>query len=139
MELKILLVELTHILALGHLLEVLLQLDELAVLPRVVGQDGDAVFELEDVGVGSIVHQHHTAQIPIYYSQILRIDILMNLYTIFTVEPVLDILPLRVQLVKHDVSVGLVAGSEGDDLIELGHPLEEADSIRTNSNVGFGS
>lgn len=85
MELEVLLVEFTHVLALGHLLEVLFQLHQLAILSRIIGQNGNAVFELEDIRVGRVIHQHHATQIPIYYAQVLSIDVLVDFYAVLPV------------------------------------------------------
>ena len=46
------------------------------------------------------------------------------------------ILPFGVELIEHGVGVGLMARSESDDLKVLRHPFQEADSVRSDGNVG---
>lgn len=49
----------------------------------------------------------------------------------------LNVLSFRVDLVQHHISVGLVACGEGDDLVELGHSLEETNGVGTDSDVSL--
>ena len=79
MQLEDILVELPHILTLGHPFQILLQLHQLVVLPTIVRQNRNPVLQLEDVRIGSVVDQRHTTQIPVHNPQILRVDILMDL------------------------------------------------------------
>lgn len=65
MKLEGLLIELPHILTLRHLLQVLLKLHQLVILSTVIRQNRDAVFQLEDIGIRSIVHQNHAGKISV--------------------------------------------------------------------------
>jgi len=59
MQLELHLVELPHVLVLGHLLQILLQLHQLVVLAAVVRQDRYPVLQLENVGVRCIINQNY--------------------------------------------------------------------------------
>jgi hypothetical protein len=112
-------------------------LHQLVVLPTVKRQYWYTVLQLEYVGVRSIVYQHQGRQVPIDYPQVLRIYILVDLYTVSTVQSVLYKCMLRVYLVQHHVSVGLVTSSEGNYLVVLRHPLKETYSIGPYCYVGL--
>lgn len=138
MQFEDILVELPDVLALGHPLQILLQLHQLVVLPTIIGQNGNPVLQLEDVRIRRIVDQRHTTQIPIHNPQILRIDVLMDLDAVLPIQPMLDELSVWVDLVKHHIRVGFMACCEGNDLIVFCHPFEETDCVGTDRYVGLG-
>jgi hypothetical protein len=114
-----LLIDLPHIRTPRQQLQILFQLIQFAVLPRIVRQNGDPVLQLIDVAVRSIVHQHHVRHLPVYDPQVLRVDVLVDLYAVFAVEAMPDVLTVGVQLVEDDVCVALVAGCESNYLEPL--------------------
>ena len=62
----------------------------------------------------------------------------MNLETVVPVEPVLDELFVRINLVQNNICVGLMAGSESYDFKCFGHFFKEADGVRPDCDVGIG-
>ena len=109
------LVDFPHVGALAEHLQVLLQLRQLRVGPLRVGQDGDRIFQLEDIWVGRVVQQHHVLGPAVEDPQILGVDFLCDFVAVLAVEAVAEDLVVRVDLVQHRVDVGLVTGSENHD------------------------
>lgn len=137
MELEGLLIELPNILTLRHLLQVLLKLHQLVILTTVIRQNRDAVLQLEYIGIWCIIHQHHAREISVDDPKVLCIDVLVYFHAVFAIETMLYVLPLWVQFIQHHVCVGLVAGSEGYDLVVFRHPLEETYGVWADGNEGL--
>ncbi len=109
-------VDCSHILGHDQSHQVLFQLLQLVVVGAlIVRQAWDAIVQLVGVGVGCIVDQHHAAQLPVQYPQVLHVDVLGGLVAVLPVHAVVDVLVVGVQVVDHHISVARVAGSEDYD------------------------
>lgn len=85
----------------------LLEAFELGVLfVEVIGDDGNAVRELEVIGVGCVVDQHQFGQVSIgKYSQVLDIHSLFGLVAMVTEYPLGNVLLMGIETVENNIGV----------------------------------
>lgn len=63
----------------------------------------------------------------------------MNFYTIPSIQPVLNVLSFRIELVEHHVCVWFVTGSKGNNFVYPRHSFDEADSVGPNCDICLSS
>ena len=109
-------------------------MNQLLVIPVVVvWDDRDAVLELVQVGIGSVIDQQHILHLPILqHSQVLDIDALLGLPALASEESVADVLVLRVEVVEDHIGVAFVTGREDNDLAHLRHFFQELLGVGTD-------
>ena len=130
MEFERFLIEGLHVLVL-HPHEIFLQADKLIVLlVVVVGHDRDSVWDLVAEGVGCVVYDGDVLEgSALEYAHVLNIDSLGGLNTVVSEEPVVNVLPIGIQIIQHDICVASVRGREYDYLEVLAQVNEDLPCI----------
>lgn len=131
LQLESLAVLFTDVLALGQAVKVEDQMHEFLVgLVIVERNDGDAVIELIPEGVDSVVDDDEVLQVSVADdAKVLDVDALLRSDAVIAVEPVLYQAPVRVQVVKDDISIGLVAGCKDHHLVAFIGLLQAFQSV----------
>lgn len=93
---------------------ILKSLELVVVLALIVWNYGDSVLDLESVGVGRVVHQHHLIGRPIDHPQILNIRALRGCKTVLPEQSVMNVFVLGVQVVQYHVGVARVTRCKHD-------------------------
>lgn len=68
-------------------------------------EDGDAVVQLERIGIGSVVNQSHILEVTVQHAQVLHVHPLLRLETVLPVQSIIDIFAIGVQIIQHHVGV----------------------------------
>lgn len=132
------LVKFPNVLALCDLLQILFQLWKLVVLSLVEWQDWNAVLQLENVRVRSVIDQNHLAQVSIDNSKVFRVNVGVDLETMIAVKSMFDELFVRVDFVQDHICVRLMTGRESDDFEGFGHLFQKTDRVWPDCDVRVG-
>jgi hypothetical protein len=75
------------------------------------------------------------AQISVDYSQILGVNIWVDLKTVMSVKSVFDKFSVRINLIEHHISIGLMAGCKCDDFEGFSHFFQETYGIGPDCKI----
>lgn len=129
-KLEGLLINLTYIVDFLDHVQITLKGFQFIVLSFVVGKDWNSILQLKCIRVRCIVNQHNIRETSIYYSQIFYMHLVFKNPAVLSIEPVLEYLPIFIQLVENCVSIFLLTGCKNYNFKLLRHILQESYSIR---------
>ena len=115
------------------------QVLELAVLLVLLERrDGNPVVQLRPERVHRVVHDDQVLQVPVPENpQVLYVHLVVRLDAAVSVESVLDVLLLGVDVVEDHVRVPLVGGGEADDLEVIVAELESLLGVGADVEAGL--
>ena len=125
MQLKVRLIDSSHVFLLLQAGQIALQCRQLEVLAVVEGQDRDSVAELQAKRASRVVNQNNIAQLSVDPRKVFHVQA-VEVDAVFAVQPVMEELFLWVDLVENSISIVLVARSEDHDLPLFADLLEES-------------
>ena len=103
-------------------------------LAGVERNDGDAVVQLQRVGVGRVVDEHQVLEAAVLEDgQVLHVEAFRHLSAVLSEQPLRHELAFGVQIVDDRVSIAVVRGGEDNDLEVLRELLE--DGAREGADV----
>lgn len=100
-------------------------------------EDGDAVVQLERIGIGSVVNQSHILEVTVQHAQVLHVHPLLRLETVLPVQSIIDIFAIGVQIIQHHVGVAWVGCREDYNLEILRQILENLPGVRPDVYACF--
>ena len=96
---KCLSVQVSHVLVVHQLHQILLQFCQFGILPLIERKDGNSIIQLKTKRIHTVIHQNCWFYIPIQYPHILHVYVLIQLDTVLTIQPMFEYLSIWIQLI----------------------------------------
>lgn len=99
----------------------------------IIRKNGYAVLGLEHERKTRVVHQYTILKTTVNTSKILSVVSFLEC-AMLPIKPMRKIFLLRVEVVKHNISVGGTASSEDNNFSEVGKFFQELNAMRSHSD-----